>query len=51
VIYLKLLKMGLTFFEYLKYIFTRVECLTIFLGIILIYVSLRKEKKLYELHL
>lgn len=51
IIYLNLLKMGLTFIEYLKYIITRYECLLIILGIILICLSFRKEKKTYELHL
>jgi hypothetical protein len=45
VIYLNLFKMGFTFFEYIKFIFTRLECLMIFLGIILIYLSLRKGNK------
>ncbi len=51
IIYLNLLKMGLSFFEYLKYIFTRYECLMFFVGIILICISMRKDKKKYELHL
>lgn len=45
VIYLNLFKMGFTFFKYIKFIFTRLECLMIFLGIILIYLSLRKGNK------
>ena len=36
--------------DYLKYIFTHTECLLIFLGILLIYISQRKDKK-YELYL
>ena len=51
IIYLNLLKMGFSFLDYLKYIFTRFECLMIFLGIILIYLSFRKEKKIYDIHL
>lgn len=51
VIYLNLLKMGLSFYEYLKYIFTRYECLMFFVGIILMCISMRKGKKKYELHL
>lgn len=50
IIYLNLLKMGYTFLKYLKYIFTRFECLLLFLGIILLCISFRREKK-YELHL
>ena len=44
IIYMNLIKMGYTFLEYIKYIFTRVECLSIFIGIILICISLRKRK-------
>ncbi len=43
-IYLNLLKMGFSILDYLKYIFTRLECLIIFLGIGLIIYSLRKNK-------
>ena len=43
--------MGYSFSEYLKYIFTRFECLILFLGIILICLSFRKDKKKNELHL
>ncbi len=51
IIYLNLLKMGYSFLEYLKYIFTRFECLILFLVILLICLSFRKDKKKYELHL
>ena len=50
IVYLNLLNMGYSFIEYLKYIFTHIECLLIFLGILLIYISQRKDKK-YELYL
>lgn len=50
IVYLNLLNMGYSFIEYIKYIFTHIECLLIFLGILLIYISLRKDKK-YELYL
>ena len=50
IVYLNLLNMGYSFIEYLKYIFTHTECLLIFLGILLIYISQRKDKK-YELYL
>ena len=50
IIYLNLLKMNYTFIEYLIYILTHAECLIIFMGIILIAISLRKEKD-YELYI
>ena len=36
IIYINLIKMVYSFIEYIKYIFTRIECLLIILGIILI---------------
>ena len=48
IIYLNLLKMGYSFLDYLRFIFTNLECLLIFLGILLIYISLRRNNK-YEL--
>ena len=52
IIYFNLLNMGYTFLEYIKFIFTRVECLSLFLGIILISFSIfkRKDKK-HDLYL
>lgn len=50
IIYLNLLKMNYTFIEYLVYILTHAECLIIFMGIILIVISFRKEKD-YELYI
>ena len=50
IVYLNLLNMDYSFIEYIKYIFTHIECLLIFLGILLIHISLRKDKK-YELYL
>lgn len=43
IIYLNLLKMGFTFIKYIKYVFSRVECLMIFLGILLILISFKKK--------
>ena len=45
IIYLNLLKMGYSFNQYIKYVFSRVECLIILLGIILLIISLKKDKK------
>lgn len=44
IIYLNLLKMGYSIIEYLKYIFTHLECLMIFVGILLIILSLKKKE-------
>lgn len=44
IVYLNLLKMGYSFLDYLKYIATSPECLVIFLGILLIHLSLRRKK-------
>lgn len=45
IVYLSLLNMGYSFIDYIKYIFSKLECLTLALGIIFIYIGLRKEKK------
>ena len=45
IIYLNLLNMNYSLIDYILYILTHIECLIIFLGIILIIISLRKEKK------
>jgi hypothetical protein len=42
IIYLNLLKMDYTFIEYIKYIFTHLECLLFFPGILLIEYSIKK---------
>jgi len=42
IIYLNLLVMGYTFFDYLKYIFTKLECLSFFIGYILLIILFRK---------
>ena len=45
IIYLNLLKNGYNFLEYVNFISKRVEILIIFLGIFLVYLSIRKEKR------
>lgn len=50
IVYLNLLNMGYSLIDYLKYILTHIECLIIFMGILLIYKSIRKDKK-HELYL
>lgn len=42
IMYLNLMNLGYSFFEYVKFICGRVECLVGILGIIFIIVSLRK---------
>ena len=44
IIYLNLIKMGYSFFDYIKYVFTKIECLSLIIGIILICLSFRKNK-------
>lgn len=43
-LYLNLLQMGYSFIDYLQYVFTRGECLILFVGILLICFSLKKGK-------
>lgn len=45
IVYVNLIDMGYSFLEYLKFISVKIECLLLILGIIFIYLSLRKEKK------
>jgi hypothetical protein len=44
IIYLNLLKMGYSFIDYIKFIFSRIECLSLIIGIILIKISLKSIK-------
>ena len=46
IIDLNLLIMGYTFFDYLKYIFTKFECLIFFIGYLFIIVSIYERKKI-----
>lgn len=45
IVYLNLLKMGYSFIEYLKYIFTHIECLIGVIGIIFIFFSFFKKNE------
>ena len=45
IIYLNLLKMGYSFIDYIKYIINSKECLILFFGILLIYISIRRKDK------
>ena len=49
IIYLNLLKMGVSFIDYIKYVISSFEFLIIFIGIILIYLSLRKKNNNFEM--
>lgn len=42
--YANLFTFGTTFFEYFCFIMTKVECLILFVGIILVMYSFKKEK-------
>lgn len=44
-IYMNLLNMGYTFKEYVNFIFSRFECVSFFVGIIFIVISLRRKEK------
>lgn len=48
--YLNLLTIGYNFFEYVKFIISRIECWNVVLGFILIYLSMKEEEK-HELHI
>lgn len=50
ILYLNLLNMGYSFFDYVNFIIRRFECYVFIIGIILIIISMRKEKT-YDIHL
>ena len=50
-LYLTLLNIGYSFFDYLNFIFTRVDCLIYFFGIIIIYLTLNEKGEKYDLHI
>ncbi len=45
IIYINLFKMGYNFIDYIKYIFTHTECLLIYIGLLMIIISLKKVNK------
>lgn len=45
VIYSNLLRMGYSMLDYVKYVLSSIECTKIFIGIILIILSLKKGRK------
>lgn len=49
IIYFNILNMGYSLIDYMKYIIKKPECIIIILGILLICLSLRKEK--YEIRI
>ena len=49
--YLNLLSIGYNFFEYVNFIFRRIECLYTIIGFILILLSIYLPGGIYELHL
>ena len=42
IIYLNLLVMGFTFIDYLKYVFSKIECILFFIGYIMLIILLKK---------
>ena len=52
ILYLNLLSIGYNFLEYVNFIFSRVECYFVFIGLIILILSLFiKGEKKYELYL
>lgn len=45
ILYLNLLVNGYTFLEYVNFIIRRFECLSLIIGILLIYISIYRRKK------
>ena len=43
--YLNYLSIGYTFYEYLKIIFTSIECLLAFIGLLIIFIVIYSERK------
>ena len=48
--YLNLLTIGYNFFEYVKFIISRIECWNVVLGFILIYLSMKEAEK-HDVHI
>jgi len=46
IIYLNLLTMGYNFFDYVKFIIRRIECINLFLGLLLVFISLGGKNEL-----
>ena len=51
ILYLNLLSIGYTFFEYIKFIITRIECICLGVGLIIIFMSISKFRRNNEIHL
>lgn len=45
ILYINLIINGYTIIEYLKFIMTRFECILLFIGLIMVYLSLRRTDK------
>lgn len=50
ILYLNLLSMGYSFFEYVNFIIRRFECMGVFIGLIIIWLSISYRRK-NEIHL
>jgi len=50
ILYLNLLTFGYTFFEYVNFIIRKFECISLFIGLIIIWISISYRRK-HEIHL
>jgi len=50
ILYLNLLTIGYTFFEYVNFIIRKFECISLFIGLIIIWISISYRRK-NEIHL
>ena len=51
IIYLSLLSIGYSFFEYLSFIFRRIDCLIYILGLIIVCLTVYRKGEKYDLYL
>ena len=49
ILYLNLLSFGYSFLEYVNFIIRKFECISLFIGLIIIWISIPRRK--YEIHL
>ena len=50
ILYLNLLSIGYSFFEYVNFIIRKFECISLFIGLIIIWISVSHRRK-NEIHL
>ena len=49
ILYLNLLSFGYSFLEYVNFIIRKLECISLFIGLIIVWISIPRRK--YEIHL